>query len=471
MKELIRENSAYSELDLKILTEQFKENLVNKVDNLWYSVFFEKMQVIKCEKKHIIFSNLEVQNYYLDKYKNECTQALESAVKEILGDQYVWDFINTNLEEHKKHLQETKVNQKRIKEAIKIQIQNEEINTRLTFANYVESDFNKEALRIFKSVVEQDTGVNVLYLSGKSGLGKTHLLSALINEFKSTKKSTSCIYISPFNFSTYISNLIKENDQDKISKILKYYSNVDLIVFDDFQIFAEGKKIATKNFLFNVIDKRMMLNKLTVFASEFEIKDITPLFEERLITRLRSGIQTKIHKPNKNDFKKIFVEILEKEDDLKIDVFDEESVNYIINGHSDSIRGLMGAITKLKFFKKEILNSDYVFNVVKNAFKDFVTPNKKITPEEIIERVCKYYKITSSEIYSKTRKSEIVIARHMVINLINIILNYSSTKIGHILKKDHTTILNAIKKFEKETKDMSSVKRTFDTLKAEIENN
>ncbi|UUM19814.1 DnaA/Hda family protein [Mycoplasma sp. 1578d] len=422
-------------------------------------------------KKHIIFSNLSLEKYYLDKYKNEWTQALDSSVKDILGNEYVWDFINTNLEDHKKHIEEIKVNQKRIKESIKIQIQNEEINTHFTFENYIQSEFNQEALEIFKKIVYEDTGVNILYLSGKSGLGKTHLLSALINEFKAYKKSNTCIYISPFNFSTYISNLIKENDQDKISKILKYYSNVHLIVFDDFQIFAEGKKIATKNFLFNVIDKRMMLNKLTVFASEFEIKDITPLFEERLITRLRSGIQTKIQKPNKNDFRKVFTEILNKEEGLNINLFDEKSVNFIINGHSDSIRGLIGAISKLKFYKKEILNSDYVFNVVKNAFKDFVAPNKKITPEEIIERVCKYYQIHSREIYSKTRRSNVVIARHMIINLIKIILDYSSTKIGQILNKDHSTILNAFKKFETQIKADSSVKRTIETLKLEIENN
>lgn len=471
MKEDIKEQLNRDVVELKVLTDQFKENLSKKTDNIWYTIFFAKMQVVKCSKNHVIFSNTEVNQQYLDIYKNEYVSQIDSAVKDILGEDFVWDFIATDLIEHKKNIQEAKVSQKKIKEVIKLQIQNEEINTNFTFDNYVQSDFNKEAVRIFKSVVADNPRVNILYLSGKSGLGKTHLISALINEFKNVRKSTTSIYISPFNFSTYISNLIKENDPDKISKILKYYSNVDLIVFDDFQIFAEGKKTATKNFLFNIIDKRMLLNKLTVFASEFEIKDIVHLFEDRLITRLRSGIQTKIQKPTKDDFKKVFVEILEKEEELKIDLFDEKSVDFIIKGHSNSIRDLTGAISKLKFYKKEILNSDYVFNVVKNAFKDFVTPNKKITSEEIIERVAKYYKISPNELTSKSRKSEIVIARHMVINLMKIMLDYSSTKIGQILKKDHSTILNAIKKFETQSNDISSIKKAFETIKADIENN
>ncbi|WP_156921600.1 helix-turn-helix domain-containing protein [Mycoplasmopsis cricetuli] len=472
MKQNLKEDLLHENRRLSVLTSQFKEYIGNKVDNFVFTIFFQDMSVIKCEKKEIIFYNPKINDDFLLKYEKEIREPLNIAVKDIIkSDEYVWKFINIDLEEYKSKIKEQKVTQKKIKETIKSQIQNEKINENFSFANYIQSEFNQEPIKIFEKILENndnDDDLSVVYLSGKSGLGKTHLLHALIKEYRKNNKTT--FYVSPYNFTTYISNLIKENNPVNTSSVLKHFSNLDLLVFDDFHIFAEGKKIATKNFLFSIIDKRISLNKLTIFASEHEVKDLVNMFEERFITRLRSGFQTKIQKPNKEDLEKIFSHLLTRETKIEINMLDRKSVDWIIKGHSSSIRDLSGAVKRLSFYKKEIVNSDYVYNVVKNIFKDFVAPDKKITPEIILEAVSKYYKISTTEMTGKSRNKQIVIARHMGINLINVILNYPSTQIGKIFKKDHSTILNAIEKFKNCSNEVS-IKKAFEVLKRQIENN
>lgn len=456
--------------DLEIKTEQLKDILYNRPDSLTYNTYLNDMKVIKVDNNIVILSNTRVPETSLNRFKNDQINIniIDDAIRQVFSKEYFWKFVNYDLNTLKKEQKENTITPKVIKETIKTQIQSNMVRANWNFDNYIESKFNEESISVFKEIIQGDDSISIVFLSGKSGYGKTHLLHATINEL--TKKNKSAIYIDPYQFTSYISPILKDNDQVKISKISKYYANIDVLVFDDFQIFGDGDKKATKNFLFKVIDSRMMNDKLTIFASEYELKDLNVYFDERLLSRLRSGFQTKIQKPDKKDLEIVFEQLIKRETEINYDKFTPDSVDFVVSHCSSSIRDLIGAVKRLKYHKKEISNSAYVYNVVRNIFADFVNQTEKITPEIIIENVSKYYKISQDKILGKSRNKDIVIARHMAINLIKVLLDLPSTQIGKIFKRDHSTILSAIEKFTRNINEEKNdrLKWAFDALKRNI---
>lgn len=190
------------------------------------------------------------------------------------------------------------------------------------------------------------------------------------------------------------------------------------------------------------------------------------MFEDRLYTRLESGFITKIKKPDEEEFN-LILEFLLIQNSIDLNIIDKESKVFFVKEFSNSIRSLLGAITKIKYYKDELLKANYVFSVIKNIFRDHFNHNSELTPEVIVKKVSIYYKISTKEIMGKTRKKEIVIARHIAIILMDNLLNMSSTEIGKFLNKDHTTILNALKK-TKNKEVFSSIKLVLNQIKNEI---
>lgn len=210
----------------------------------------------------------------------------------------------------------------------------------------------------------------------------------------------------------------------------------------------------------------MQKDRPTIISAEKDLKELKGVFEDRLYTRLESGFITKIKKPDEEEFN-LILEFLLIQNSIDLNIIDKESKVFFVKEFSNSIRSLLGAITKIKYYKDELLKANYVFSVIKNIFRDHFNHNSELTPEVIVKKVSIYYKISTKEIMGKTRKKEIVIARHIAIILMDNLLNMSSTEIGKFLNKDHTTILNALKK-TKNKEVFSSIKLVLNQIKNEI---
>ncbi|WAM07347.1 DnaA ATPase domain-containing protein [Mycoplasmopsis cynos] len=395
-------------------------------------------------------------------YNEFYKESISKTICDVFGKEYKYKIISKEDVNKYKNINKQS-SEKEVVKQVKSFIENE-YSDKFTFDTYLRSEFNKECVDICKDIAEQKSDLNILFISGASGIGKTHLLQAVGNRFEERGKKS--IYINPLIFNKKILLALQENNSTYITKILNHLSSVDIVLFDDFQIFGEERKKQTKNFIYQIIDARIHKNKPTIISTEMDIKDIEPMFDERLLTRIQSGFLSKIKKPKESEYKCLLDFLFEK-NNINVDIVDEESKSFLIKEYSSSIRSLLGVVAKVKYYKNDLMNANYAFNVVKNIFGDSTSLSIVTTPEIIVKKVSSYYKVTAKEIMGKTRRKEIVIARHICIILMDNLLSMSSTEIGKVLNKDHTTVLNALKKSKNEGTE-SSIKLAIEQIKKDI---
>ncbi|WP_435129504.1 helix-turn-helix domain-containing protein [Mycoplasma sp. 6243] len=464
--EVVKNINNYEDVKLDSLTEQLKSYLRNEItDNVIWKSFFFKMKIIDFSRNIlVIYIPLEQEQSLLG-LNGFYKEIFDKAIKEIFGTQVFYKLTIKNKTEYQKETEEEqrKINSKVITKEEKKKLSNNFVRNQ-TFDNYLKDGFNEEVVEICQNLINNPFGLNTLYIFGSSGIGKTHLLHAIGNEFvKAGKKG---YYISPNSFTRQISSLLMSNESLKISNLIKFFTELDLVVFDDFQLFGDGQKKQTKNFIYEIIDGRIQSNKLTVVAAELNIHDLENKFDDRLITRLESGLITKIKNPNEKEMYNLLGFVLDLEG-FDFHILDENSKQFIVKNHFSSIRALLGAAKRVSFSRNKLINTNYVYDVIQKIFADVVRQQVEINSESIIKAVAKYYRISEKDIYGSSRKKEIVVARHIAIILVNSFLSLSSTEIGKIFNKDHTTILNAIKKINNDVYD-KSIQKTIEQLSREI---
>ncbi|VEU70045.1 DnaA ATPase domain-containing protein [Mycoplasmopsis glycophila] len=465
--------NSLSNSSLKAYTDQLKEFLKNEInDNMLYQTFFKNIKVLKVENGIVTIYMVSNSIFSLNKIAYLFDDNINKAIREIFGPNIKYTLVDKEeieYEEKIKKIDLTKpVAQKQENTSKNSGLEKQFIYSNLNpdyiFDNYVKSDFNSEAIKICSQLTSLDSDINLVYISSKSGCGKTHLLQAVGHEF--LKQNKKIAYINPTNFTRDIATLLQENNQFKISKVIRHFCDLDLLLFDDFQIFGDGQKKATKNFIFQIIDGRMQNNKLTVIACENEINELLNVFENRMITRLHSGFLTKIKSPEKEDLEKV-LDFFLRNNGIDIEKIDEKSKDFIIRNHSNSVRALNGAVKRINYYKKDILSSNYVYGVITNIFKDVIKEPENITSDIILKTVAKYYAVSVKDILGKSRVSNIVVARHISMIMIKQMLDLSSIEIGKLFNRDHSTVLNAFKKYKEEDLD-KTVQKSLEYLRDKI---
>lgn len=339
------------------------------------------------------------------------------------------------------------------------------LNKNYTFEDYVEAEFNKDIISLGKKVLEQEKTIyNPIFIYSSSGMGKTHFLNALGNEL--VKKNKLVSFINPDQFMKKITQYLINSDQEKLTEIIDFYKNFDVLLFDDIQQF--GSKTATLNVLFNIINSNIENKKQIVIASD-KNPELLGGFEERFITRFQGGITQDIQHPSLNDLMKIFEAKLMKYN-IDPENWEKEAIKFIVRNHSTSIRTLEGAINKIEWNKqRNVQNIKYTYNVVSQMFSTITKENKNITLEKILETTSKYYKLNPNDIIGKSRRKEIVLARHITMWLIRNLTNHSYKEIGKFFKgKDHSTVMASIEKIDYLIKINEVVKNSLKNIREKL---
>jgi chromosomal replication initiator protein len=170
--------------------------------------------------------------------------------------------------------------------------------------------------------------------------------------------------------------------------------------------------------------------------------------EDRLRTRFEWGLIADIQPP---DFETRAAIIRRKANMIGIELSDDV-VDLISNGVKTNIRQLEGAVKKLKAYK-QLTGSNINLSVAQEAIKDILTKKntKTITCEAIIDEVGSFYHISSSDIIGKKRTNEISNPRQIAMFITREITDLSLPGIGQVFGgRDHTTVLHAINKVEKD---------------------
>ncbi|KAA6342283.1 Chromosomal replication initiator protein DnaA [termite gut metagenome] len=307
-----------------------------------------------------------------------------------------------------------------------------------TFDNFIEGKSNKLARAVALSVAEKPsgTGFNPLFLHGGSGVGKTHLISAIGTKIKEYFPDKRVLYISAYLFQVQYTDSVRNNTTNDF---IKFYQTIDVLIIDDIQEMAGAVK--TQSTFFHIFNHLHQNGKQLVLAS-----DRAPVFlqglEERLITRFKWGMVAELEKPDYELRRDILKKKIRRDGLL----FPEEVINYIALNVTESIRDLEGVIVSL-MAHSTVCNKDIDLSLTEQIMRKMVRKETaSVTIDGIVNAVCKHFRLESEAIHTKSRKREVVQVRQVAMYLAKKHTDASSSKIGRLIgDKDHATVLHACK--------------------------
>lgn len=127
-----------------------------------------------------------------------------------------------------------------------------------------------------------DTRVNFILLTGQSGVGKTSLAYAIVNEL--LEKGVSVCFLTAFEFN----NLMLKYHTSNISERAKYMDfllDCEMLIIDDLGTEPVLKSV-TKEYLYNVVDTRIVRGKKTMITSNLDLEELMLRYGERTVSRM-----------------------------------------------------------------------------------------------------------------------------------------------------------------------------------------
>lgn len=334
-------------------------------------------------------------------------------------------------------------------------------NPNYTFENFVVGKSNQLAQSAALAVAQRPAELNnPLFLYGPSGLGKTHLLFAIVNDIRKNHPDYNILYVTGEEFTI---ELIESLAQKKPMVFREKYRKVDVLLVDDIQFIAG--KMAVQEEFFHTFDTLFRMNKQIILASDCAPKDINNL-EDRLKSRFVMGLVADIQPP---DYELRVAIFKRKAMDFHYEL-DMDVLYFLAKNITTNIRQIEGALKKLKAHTL-ITGEACSYHVAQEVLESFFM--KENSKEAIIERIFDYaekrYGVKREDMKSSRRNAEIIAARHYAIYLIRKTTNLSQNSIAKLFnKKDHTTVINSISFIEKKMQNEPAFEREIHAAIAEL---
>lgn len=311
------------------------------------------------------------------------------------------------------------------------------LNEHYTFEEFVEGAGNRLARSAAMAVAKEpgSTSFNPLFIYGDVGLGKTHLAQAICNHAIANSTAQNPIYVTIDNFTNQFISAIRAN---RAHEFTNFYRKVDLLVVDDIQ-FLSGKERTQEEFfhLFNAIHQSGGQLVLCADRAPGDIQGI----HNRLISRFHWGLTTDISAP---DLETRVAILLQKSRRYKLSL-DEEIAETIAQSVSRNVRELESVLTKI-LAHCSLHGTQVTRNLTESILQHYGSVRNQVTMDEIIEIVAESFGTPSEYIVGKSRKREIVVARHAAMYLAKEFTHRSLKSIGlHFAGRDHSTVIHAVK--------------------------
>ena len=341
------------------------------------------------------------------------------------------------------------------------------LNKDLNFDNFVVGSSNRLAYVSAMSVAENPGKIhNPLFIYGKSGLGKTHLMHAIGNyitqhSHKKVLYTTSDMFMTDYTGIADISNL--DNQIEYANNIKNKYRNVDVLIIDDIQFLVGAEK--TQQEFFNTFNYLQQSNKQIIISSDKSPDDLKKL-EERLRSRFMWGLPVDIYPP---DFE-LRCEIIKQKlkNTTLAHMINNDVIEYIANSCTNDVRHLEGTINRLMAYTAMIVPEKIDVEFANDALKDYL--NKNIYSNNSIENIQKvvsdYYNITVDDLKGKKKSAKITFPRHVAMYLSRMLTDESFPRIGlEFGGRDHSTVIHSINKIDTELKTNMELKKAIDDIK------
>lgn len=330
--------------------------------------------------------------------------------------------------------------------------------SKLTFDRFVRGEENDIAYQAALQVANgMNSTYNPLFIYGKSGLGKTHLLRAIQNYIARNDPSRLCVYRDASSFITDYTEAMRHSERSAASALRQSYADVDVLIIDDVQ--KMSGKAGTLGFFFDTFNELIANGKQIVLAA-----DRTPAqlgmgkdgFDERITSRLSAGFTTPIQVPSYELKLRLIETFCERmrEDAVRENVagltgaVPAEAMGFMAERAGNNIRVIEGFCQRCLFAataaekRGEKITKEEIEAVAKECWP---SSGRSVSIEDVQRAVEKYYDIDHSSLVGNKRHKGVMEARHVAIWLSRELCDRTLADIGkHFGGRSHATVMHSI---------------------------
>ncbi len=309
---------------------------------------------------------------------------------------------------------------------------------KLSFDNFLVGKCNRLAYNAAASLAENPKGpFNHLFIHGKCGIGKTHLLQGICNHLRKTRPNANWLYLSAEDFANQFVMSLKNRKLEAFRQRLR---RVDLLAIDDIHFLAN--KPSTQEEFFHTFNNIDLAGKQIALVSDAHPKMIEKL-SEKLTSRFISGMVVKIETPDIEVRTGICRQFAKKMNQP----IPEAVIKYLSDNLTSNVRELEGAVLKLAAISS-IQNQKIDLSMATEVLSDHLITADPIVHTGEMEAVCAaFFGVTASDIQSSKKTRTIALARHFAMYLARKYTKLSCSDIGRAMgNKNHATVLTACKK-------------------------
>jgi chromosomal replication initiator protein len=334
------------------------------------------------------------------------------------------------------------------------------LNDAYTFERFVVGPTNGLAHAAALAVAEKPAlAYNPLFLHGPVGLGKTHLLQATCRSLLDRRPDLRILYLSCETFANQFIQAVQSGDL----KNFRYrYREVDVLVIDDIHFLANKER--TQEEFFHTFNQLYHSRRQIILSSDSHPRDI-PAMEERLVSRFKWGLVTEIEPPGFETR----LHIVRLKSEQRGARFPDDVCEFLANQITSNIREIEGAIYKVASLS-ELMHRPIDLGLAKEALRDSLgAARKKVTIESIVRVVTGHFGIKAVDLQSKKRSRSIAHPRQVCMWLARRLTDHSLVEIGgYFGGRDHTTVLYALEKVDRECLVDKPLKELLDSLGREV---
>lgn len=314
----------------------------------------------------------------------------------------------------------------------------------LLFANFVPGKANMLSLAAARTLAGDggdEPDFNQLFIYGGTGLGKTHLLHAVGNQFLAAHPGASVRYAQARDF---MSDVVAAFRHDREAQLREKYHSLDMLLVDDIQYLGGDRQRTQEEFfyLFNLLQDRRGRVAAACDRPPAKIDGLPP----RLTSRLASSMSTQLSPPEAE----LRVDILRQKAAERGCALDEQVARFIAAHVKSNVRELEGAFKRAAAHAK-FLGKPLSADICRSALADLLEQAKSpVSAERIQRQVAEFYGARPTDMTSKRRNQSAVRPRQAAIYLCRKLTNMSLPEIGRCFGgRNHTTALHACREIER----------------------
>ena len=442
------------QIDKNELLNQAKELLKEELSQIAFNTWFKSLEIAEINDSHIVLKASS--QYGGELLQTRYADLILNTFKFITNRDWTFSVIS---DENKQQPKDGSIITSKPMDVQdqEIEISNKTLNPKYTFETFVVGNNNRFAHAAAIAVGDKPgESYNPLFLYGGVGLGKTHLMHSIGNRILQNNRSAKILYVTSEKFTNQLINAIKDNKNEVFRN---KYRTIDVLLIDDIQFIA-GKERVQEEF-FHTFNALYEDKKQIIISSDKPPREI-PFLEDRLKSRFEWGLLADISCP---DYETRLAILRKKAQEEKILVDDHILAN-IANKIDSNIRELEGVFNKI-IATASLTHMPITLELAEKTINEFKAASEKVLSSDFVkETVAKYFNINKDDLASNKRSNEIAFPRQIAMYLCREVANMSYPKIGEDFgNRDHSTVMHACKKIEKEVKDKSNTRLIVESVK------